>query len=147
MGEDINKGCRVKLLFKKSLRGLEPADEVSIETLKRFKLGESAWIEVKKARNVKFHRLYFALLNLTFENQERYTNFEHFRKAVQIAAGHVEELITLDGEVLLQPKSIAFDQLDELGFQVVFSETMKVCAKLLGDLDLHELEMEVLRAA
>lgn len=137
----------MKLLCKKGLRGLEPTDDAGAEALKRFKLGESVWIEVRKARNPRFHRMYFALLNLTFENQERYTSFEHFRKAVQIAAGHVEELITLDGEVLLQPKSIAFDQLDDLQFQVVFSETMKVCAKLLGDLDLHELEREVLRAA
>jgi hypothetical protein len=137
----------MKILCKKGLRGLEPFDDAAVETLKRFKLGESMWVEVRKARNVKFHRMYFGLLNLTYDNQSNYTSFEHFRKAVQIAAGHVEELITLDGEVLLQPKSIAFDQLDELGFHAVFSETMKVCAKLLGDLDLHDLEMEVLRAA
>ena len=137
----------MRILCKKGLRGLEPYDDAAAETLKRFKVGESCWVEVKKARNPKFHRMYFALLNLTYDNQDRYTNFEHFRKAVQMAAGHVDEFITLDGELVLQPKSIAFDQLDELGFQVVFSETMKVCAKILGDLDLHYLEMEVMRAA
>lgn len=136
-----------KVLCRKTLSGLQPSDEEGKETLRKFPVGADVWVEVKKARNPKFHRLYFALLQLTFENQERYTNFEHFRKAVQVAAGHVEELITLDGEVLLQPKSIAFDQLDDLGFHAVFTETMKVCAKMLGDLDMHELQMEVLRVA
>jgi hypothetical protein len=137
----------MKILCKKTLTGVGPTDDAGVDALKRFKLGEHVWIEVRKSRNPKFHRLYFALLNLTYSNQEQYTNFEMFRKAVQIAAGHVDELITLEGEVLLQPKSIAFDQLDELGFHSVFSETMKVCARLLGNLDLHELELEVLRAA
>lgn len=137
----------MRILCRKSLGGLQAGDEQAADALRKFAVGVDVWVEVRKARNVRFHRLYFALLSMTFENQERYTNFEHFRKAVQIAAGHVEEFVTLDGEVLLQPKSIAFDKMDELEFQVVFSAAMRVCAKILGDMDLRDLEQEVLRAA
>jgi hypothetical protein len=66
---------------------------------------------------------------------------------VQIAAGHVDELITLDGELLLLPRSIDYSTLDEIEFGKVFGETMTVCAKILGDLSLFELEQEVLRHA
>lgn len=135
------------IFLTRTLAGLVPSDEEAKQAVKRWKLGETLKCSVRKPRCYKNHKHYFALLNLTFENQERYTSFEHFRKAVQIAAGHVDELITLDGEVTLLPKSIAYDALDEMEFSKVFGETMKVCSKILGDLDLDELRIEVERYA
>jgi hypothetical protein len=135
------------IFLTRTLAGLVPADEAAKQAVKRWKMGETLKCSVRKPRCYKNHKHYFALLNLTFENQERYTSFEHFRKAVQIAAGHVDELITLDGEVVLLPKSIAYDALDEMEFCKVFGETMAVCAKMLGDLDLDELRIEVERYA
>lgn len=137
-----------KILLRKRLDGsLVPMDDQAQESLKRIKAGTDCWCEVRVARDPIRHRRYFALLTLTFENQEQYTNFEIFRKAVQIAAGHVEEIITLEGEVMLQAKSICFEQLDEVGFSKVYTETLTVCAKILGDMGLDDLEYEVMRAA
>ncbi len=135
------------IFLTRTLNGLAPADEEAKQAVKRWKIGETVKCSVRKPRSYKHHKHYFALLNLTFENQERYTSFEHFRKAVQIAAGHVDELITIDGEVIFLPKSIAYDTLDELEFAKVFGEAMKVCATILGDLDLDELRVEVERYA
>lgn len=131
----------------RTLAGLVPADEQAKQAMRRWKMGETLRCSVKKPRCYKHHKHYFALLNLTFENQDRYTNFEHFRKAVQIAAGHVDEIITVNGEVTYIPKSIAYDSLDEMEFTKVFMETMAVCAKILGDLELDELRIEVERYA
>lgn len=135
------------IFLTRTLAGLVPADEQAKQAVKRWKMGETLKCSVRKPRDYTNHKRYFAMLNLTFENQERYTNFEHFRKAVQIAAGHVDELITIEGEVVFIPKSIAYDTLDEMEFSKVFGETMTVCAKILGDLDLDELRVEVERYA
>ena len=136
-----------EIYLTKTLTGFVPADEQARQAVKRWKIGETLKCNVKKPRDYTNHKRYFALLNLTYENQEKYHNFEMFRKAVQIAAGHVDELITLDGEVVLIPRSIDYTTLDELQFGIVFAETMAVCAKILGDLKLHELEQEVMRYA
>ena len=135
------------IFLTRTLNGLVPADEQAKQAVKRWRMGETLKCTVRKPRDYINHKRYFALLNLTFENQEKYTSFEHFRKAVQIAAGHVDELITIEGEITFTPKSIAYDALDEMEFCKVFGETMAVCAKILGDMDLHELEQEVLRYA
>lgn len=135
------------IFLTRTLAGLVPADEAAKQAVKRWKIGETLKCSVRKPRCYTNHKKYFALLSLTFENQDKYTSFEHFRKAVQIAAGHVDELITLDGEITLMPKSIAYDALDEMEFSKVFCETMTVCAKILGDLDLDELRCEVERYA
>lgn len=135
------------IFLTKTLNGLVASDEEGKQAMKRWKIGETLKCSVKKPRDYTNHKRYFALLNLTFANQERYISFEHFRRAVQIAAGHVDELITLDGEVVLIPKSIAYDALDEMEFCKVFGEAMTVCAKILGDLDLDHLRNEVERYA
>ena len=75
-----------RLYLKKTLRGFEPADEPSLEAWKKFKQGEVYRADVVKPRSYQHHKLCFALLNLTYVNQERWSNFESFRKAVAIAA-------------------------------------------------------------
>ena len=137
----------MNIFLTKTLTGLVPADEEAKQSIRRYKIGETLKADVKKPRDYTNHKRYFALLNLTFSNQERYTNFEHFRKAVQIEAGHVDEIIRLSGEIVLVPKSIDYSTLDELEFSVVFSATMAVCARILGDLDLDDLRCEVERYA
>ena len=135
------------IFLTRTLAGLVPSDEEAKQAVRRWKIGETLKCSVRKPRDYVNHKRYFALLNLTFENQDKYTSFEHFRKAVQIAAGHVDELITLEGEITFLPKSIAYDALDEMEFSKVFGETMRVCAKILGDLDLEELRIKVERYA
>ena len=135
------------IFLTRTLNGLVASDEEAKQAIKRWKMGETLKCSVRKPRCYTNHKRYFGLLTLTYDNQERYTNFEHFRKAVQIEAGHVEQLITLQGEVVFMPKSIAYDALDEMEFGKVFGETMAVCARLLGNMELHELANEVERYA
>lgn len=140
------------IYLTRTIRSLEGADEHAKEAMRRWKIGETLRCTVKKPRSYRNHKRYFALITIVWENlpeqyHARWPSMEVFRKAVQIAAGHVDEIITLDGEVQLIPRSIAYDSLDEMEFSKVFSETMVVCAKLLGDAGMHELEEEVMRAA
>lgn len=132
-----------RLYVKKTLRGFDPADEPSADLWKKFKVGEIYRADVVKPRSYQHHKLCFALLNLTYSNQERYSNFEDFRKAVAIAAGHTEELVTLHGEIIRLPASLSYDALDEIEFTQVFGAMMTVCAEILHGMNLQELEGEV----
>jgi len=139
------------LYLRRTLTGFAPADEPSAEIARKFKVGETYRAEVKKPRSYRHHCLIFALLSLTYENlpeglEGRYASFDQFRQAVAIAAGHVQELITLDGEILLQPKSVAYDSLDQAAFEKVAAAMMSVCAKIL-DVSEPELAGEVSRYA
>lgn len=135
-----------RLYLKKTLRGFEPADEPSTEVWKKYKTGEVYRGDVVKPRSYHHHKLCFALLNLTYVNQERWDTFENFRKAVAIAAGHTEELMTVHGEIIRLPKSVSYDALDEVEFTQVFGAMMTVCSSILG-LENPELEAEVSRYA
>lgn len=121
-----------RLYLKKTLTGFAPADEETRELGRKYKLGEVYRADVVKPRSYQHHKLCMALLNLTYLNQEQYSTFEQFRKAVAMEAGHCEELHTLHGEVLKLPKSISYDALDEVEFTAVFGAMMTVCCSILG---------------
>ena len=135
------------MYLKKTLTGFVPADEPSLEIARKFKLNEVYRADVVKPRSYRHHKLIMALLNLTYANQEQYEDFEMFRKAVALAAGHVEELVTVDGEVVPLPKSINYDTLDELEFTKVAGAMMTVCCSILKGIGADELEAEVSRYA
>lgn len=132
-----------RLYLVKTLTGFIPADDPSRETWKRYKLGEEYRADIVKPRNYKFHKLCFALLSLTFENQEQYDQFNLFRKMVAIEAGHVEIVTSPDGELFPQAKSLSYDEMDDIEFGELFPKMMDVCARILHDMDLKELEREV----
>ena len=136
-----------RLYLKKTLSGFVPADEPSLEVARKFKLNEVYRSDVVKPRSYQHHKLIMALLNLTYANQDLYTDFEMFRKAVAVAAGHVDELVTVEGEVLRLPRSINYDTLDEIEFTKVAGAMMTVCCRLLKGIGADELEAEVSRYA
>jgi hypothetical protein len=133
------------LFLKKTLGGFIPADEPSMEIARKYKVGEIYRADVVKPRNYRHHCLIMSLLTLTYENQERFDNFTNFRKAVAYAAGHIVEYPSLDGEIIREADSLSYERLDELAFTKVSSAMMTVCAHILGDLGIEELEAEVSR--
>lgn len=134
--------------LRKTLTGFVPADERSVNSWRRFKLNQVYRGKVTMPRNYKHHCMFMALLEMTFQNQEKYTNEQMFRRAVALEAGHVEQTITLDGEVHLTPLAYSYDEIpDEGDFEKAFAEAMTVCANILHGANLRELEAEVSRYA
>lgn len=136
-----------RMYLRKTLTGFCPADEPSLELARKFKLNEVYRSDITKPRSYRHHKLIMALLNLTYANQDMYDDFEMFRKAVAVAAGHVDELVTVDGEVIKLPKSLSYDALDELEFTKIAGAMMTVCCRLLKGIGAEELEAEVSRYA
>jgi hypothetical protein len=133
--------------LRRTLSGFEPADDHAREYQKALKVGQVVRAKVSIPRDYRNHCHFICLLDLTFENQERYTNRRMFRRAVALAAGHVDQIITLDGEVHLVPLSYDYATLpDEAEFVVRFAEAMTVCAGILR-MEAPELEQQVARYA
>lgn len=132
-----------RVFLKRTLAGFAPADETSADTCRRYKVGEVYRAEIVKPRSYQHHKLVFALLNLTFANQERYRNFADFRKAVAMAAGHSREYVSIEGEIWREAGSLSYDALDQAEFEALFPRMMDVCALLLHDMDRAELAAQV----
>lgn len=136
------------VFLRRTLTGMVPSDGPSEEIWRKYKVGETYRAEITKPRNYKHHCLFMALLDLTFQSQDKYTVPRMFRRAVALEAGHVEQLITLDGEVRLIPLAYSYDEIpDEDNFTEAFGHAMAVCAKMLHDMKRDDLATEVARYA
>lgn len=136
-----------RVYLRKTLTGFSPADEESAELLRKYKLGEVYRADVVKPRSYRHHKMCMALLSLTFSNQETYSNFDDFRKAVTLAAGHSREFTSLDGEIIREVGSLSYDALDEVEFSELFPKMMAVCCHILKGIGEEELEAEVSKYA
>jgi hypothetical protein len=137
----------VKVWLKRTLSGFVPADDENSELVKKYKIGELYRADIVKPRSGPHHRLCFSLLSLTFSNQDVYTDARKFRRALAWEVGHVDEVMLSTGEVVKFPRSLSYDDVDQAEFQILFPKLMTVCAHLLHDMDMQELEAEVAKYA
>lgn len=105
-----------------------PSDDESFEQSKKIKVGGE--VKATKARNVKFHRLAFALLQLGFNNQEKYPAFEIYRKVQTILAGYYTEVPTEKGTQYFAD-SLSFENMSAEKFDKWYEDTLTVISNQL----------------
>ena len=132
----------MKLALIKTLSGLKPAYDSDGETYKKIPLNDILLYEVKIPRNYNFHKKFFALINLVFENQEQYKDIDHLRKAIIIEAGYYTERASLQGEVIIEAESISFAKMDNDEFSTLYSKCMDVIVKYFK-FEREEIQREI----
>ena len=124
----------MEILVVKTINNLlKPAFDEDLEHFK--KLPKDGYFEIKytKKRNVRFHRKFFALLKIAYENQSDYRLMEDLRRDLIITSGHYEEVVNyMTGEVYKIAKSISFSQMDDTEFNNIYNDVKEVIVKWLG---------------
>lgn len=108
-----------------------PAYASDTDIISQFAEGEVFSCEVKKARNYKNHKRFFALLKLGFENQEQFSSPEWWREYVLIKSGSYESCETPEG-YMYRAKSISFSRMDEIEFRELYRSVSQVIIDLCG---------------
>jgi len=120
----------MKLRVVNTATGLVPETDSDAELKRRMKIGATYEVTVKEVRNPKFHRLFFALLNCSWEflteEQQRFfhDSKEKFREALLLATGYSETFYDIRRKAWLEkPRSIAFDKMTEADFEDFYSRS------------------------
>tara|TARA_B100001250_G_scaffold178716_1_gene153599 strand:+ start:455 stop:877 length:423 start_codon:yes stop_codon:yes gene_type:complete len=138
----------VKIRLKKAFGVLVPSLPEDEEKMKGWTNEEIIEVNVRKPRNPKFHRKFFALVGLVFANQEKYTNREDLLVELKIRTGHYKEHINYEGLTIYIPKSISFEKMDELEFEKFYNKVIDVVLQNFMKVDRNEMDRlieEVLR--
>jgi len=134
----------VKFLAAKGLGHLTPVDATGEDALRKLKFGDVVTVEVKKPRNGKHHRLYWALVSMVWENQERYATAEELHEALKVSAGICTQVELPSGQVVKIPGSIAFDKMDQTEFGQFYDRICDlIAAHFLPGVTSEELKAEV----
>jgi len=137
-----------RFLAQKHLGGLRPIDANGEEALRKIKQGAAVMVEVKQPRNVAFHRQYWALVHIVWENMDgdRYPTPEDLHAAIKIAAGVRTRIELPNGEVGFVPGSVAFHKMGKETFSKFYDRVCDLVAKhFLPGVDQDELRAEVER--
>ena len=120
----------MEITLIKTLSGsFKPAYDSDYDKAKKIALNEPFVFTYKKPRNYLFHKKFFGLLNMVFENQEQYSNLDHLRHDLIIEAGFYEIRYGLHGEELKEAKSISFSSMDEVDFSELYNRVIDVIVK------------------
>lgn len=134
----------MEILVVKTINNLlKPAFEEDLEKFNKFPKDVYFEIKYTKTRNVKFHRKFFALVKLAFENQSDYRLMEDLRRDLIITSGHYEESVNkITGEVYKMAKSLQFSKMDDTEFSQIYEDVKEVVIQWLG-IDNESLETEL----
>jgi hypothetical protein len=122
----------MQITLIKTLNGFKLAYNSDHELAKKIPLNEPIIYEWKKPRNLKFHKKFFALLNLVFENQEQYNNLDHLKKDLTISAGYYDLRLNIEGIEIREAKSISFAKMNDTEFSDYYNRIIDVVVKWLG---------------
>jgi len=135
-----------KITLIKNLNGLfVPAYDSDKEIAKKIKVGQAVQVSFTKPRNYEFHKKYFALLNLAFENSDYEMSFEQFREEIIKRAGYYSTFVDFKGVIQYRAKSISFAKMDFIEFEKLYKSTISVIIKyvLQGNTE-KEIEENIL---
>jgi hypothetical protein len=133
-----------EIYMVKSLNGkFTPAHDSDLELAKQLKIGDVYKFTFTKPRNYEFHKKFFALINLVFDNQDHYTNINDLRHDLTVEAGYkVEKVNRFTGEVRYTAQSISFASMDEIEFSKLY-QTMLDTVIRVYEWEGTDLEAEV----
>lgn len=108
-------------LWRRGVAGWQPADPEAHALFEAFKVGEVVRFKPAKMRNAKFHRKYWALINLCVKNTEGWTA-ESLSDYIKIKTGHFTPFVlpVAPDVIVRKPKSISFSAMDDIQFGLFF---------------------------
>ncbi len=131
----------MEILLIKTPGGFMPADDEAQEQCKKFRLGSLARLDVVQMRNGAFFRKWWALVKLGYDyvvdtcdmqeykGQQIKPEFDRFRKDVTILAGFYRPVWNVNGEMRIEPESLAWANMTEERFEKLYSATIDVLLK------------------
>lgn len=116
--------------------GLIPMYDSDLEERKKLKRGDRVLCRITKPRNYEFHKKFFALVRLTYENLPehlhsmlRIRSEEDMLTSIKLELGYADKL-WYSGKQIAVPKSISFAAMDQAEFERFFARAVDLVLTL-----------------
>ncbi len=133
-----------QIIMRKVDGVLRPIDDEGQEIINHLPADAEFFATFRVPRNIRFHRLFFALLNKVVDSVDWLSNSEQALLYLKIATGAVSTMVHKDtGQIFYVPQSIDFAAMDETKFRRFFDRAVYVFTSKWGvdnDLLLDEID-------
>lgn len=125
---------------------LAPVDQIAADELGHVQIGKDVMVTVRAPRNIRQHRLAWALAQKISEACDWLHDREDAMDWLKIKSRHVKLLHNpVTGSVAVIPKSIAFASLDQAAFSRLLNRMIYViCSEIVPGLDENALRQEIM---
>jgi hypothetical protein len=130
-----------KPLFTRTAFGLTPEGEAARELMNSIPIGSVIEVGITRPRNIRFHRLYWALCQTIAESIG--ARAEAVSDVIKLRSGHFT-VIQTKNERFQVPKSISFARMKEHEFKSFFERaTLFICEELLPNMKPSDLRRQI----
>lgn len=99
-----------------------PADADALAAIRQHQIVE---VELKRPRNAKFHKKFFALLGIVLENTD-YDTIEQVLHLIKLKLGHFQLIVNTNGKEVYIAKSISFRSMDQDTFNKFYNKAVDI---------------------
>lgn len=85
--------------------------------VENMEVGETLQFSWKQPRSPRFHRMFFGMLGVLFDQQEQFADVDQLRAWLTVGAGYCEFVPGPKGRMVALPKSIAWTSMDDNEFR------------------------------
>lgn len=122
----------MKISFMKREGALYPVTEWDKEKFKGIPNGLQTVLDVKKKRNVRLFRKYWALCRMIYHNTDNFRDVHHVSDCLLIATGYYDTMTMLSGDFYVKPHSIAWESCSSEKFEEIWEKVLPLAEKALG---------------
>ena len=116
-------------------QGLVPMYDSDYEEKKRLKLGDKVLCTIKKPRNYEFHKKFFALVRLTYQNLPEWMeqdlgvhSEEDMLTSMKLDLG-LADIVYINGRPIVKTGSISFASMDNTEFEQFYNRCVDLVLK------------------
>lgn len=128
----------MKLWLHNTISGLIPLYPSDMDEKRKLHLGFDYECEIKNPRNYQYHKRFFALLNVGWENSKLKMPFETYRHYITMKAGYFKTYQTPKG-IFYEAESISFARKSQDQFEQIYSDVLD---KIIEDIGATKPEIE-----
>jgi len=119
----------MKIHLVNTTSGFLPASEEDIDKKMKLKNGEVYSADIKQPRNYKFHKKFFAMIGVVWENMPeekelKFGTIDNFRYELTMKVGFREQWISSKGVLMFRAKSISFASMKQEEFDDLFNRCL-----------------------
>lgn len=114
-----------EIYMQKRGAALIPVDQASFDQLAKVRNGVEVKAVVTVPRNLRFHRLFFALIHYLFDLQDTWPTVEAFRTRLLCGVGH-GEIVEAKGVKVMVAHSISFAKMDDVAFRELAERVIRL---------------------
>jgi hypothetical protein len=143
----MKKPASEGIYLTRTLDGFAFSSEYDRELGSRWPVGTVVRADLHAPRSGKQQRWYRALVRTVWRHQDHYASPEAMHKAIQYRLGYFDLIQLHNGEALIEPRSTAFDKMEDGEFREFVDRSWEVIAReIIPGLDLkgqRELVKEI----